>query len=500
MKQQAYGETLGQSRDGEKFGQSIQLSKNSPAPAKKPELDFSTGLHHHKLSYLLRTERDRPPGRLAAPQVIVLDVEPGVAPSGKTPVRIFMGTEAAQFRAERVLIWSIMKHRDLSRRYEIHLMKDLLGFDRRKWKTGFTRYRYAIPVLAGSKGRAIYNDVDQIYLADPAELFDLDMNGKGQLGINESENSVMLLDCESMSRIWEYSGAQQGKKHRDFRAAVHAAGLWGLMPGVWNARDAEYVAGESKLLHFTTLQTQPWQPFPHQLRYQDHPLSEVWSALEREADAAGFTVFTKERPSERYAELLKLHQQLGHSQIPETGSRAKSRREDIEAIAALIREAQARTVLDYGVGVAQFCDPAPGEAPDSGRTTMPGWDGVQVTGFDPARLPVAATDEQVDGVICLDQLPNYSDDDIPWVLDELFRRARRFVYVSVACDPAPETLPNGENSHVTVQPASWWREQMEAASHRRTGVRWTLSAQRSNHGWLLPQDQLHEGGGAARVS
>jgi hypothetical protein len=176
-------------------------------------------------------------------------------------------------------------------------MKDLLGFDRRKWKTGFTRYRYAIPALAGSKGRAIYNDVDQIYLADPAELFDLDMNGKGQLGINESENSVMLLDCDSMSRIWEYSGAQHGKKHRDFRAAVHAAGLWGLMPGVWNARDAEYVAGESKLLHFTTLQTQPWQPFPHQLKYEDHPLSEVWSALEREADAVTEpTLFVVEAP------------------------------------------------------------------------------------------------------------------------------------------------------------------------------------------------------------
>jgi hypothetical protein len=131
---------------------------------------------------------------------------------------------------------------------------------------------------------------------------------------------------------------------------------------------------------------------------------------------------------------------------------------------------------------------------------MPGWDGVQVTGFDPAGSSAAAIDDQFDGVICLDVLPNYSDDDIPWVLDELFRRARRFVYVSVACDPASETLPNGENAHVTVQPASWWREQMEAASHRRMGVRWVLSAQRSNHGWLFPRDQLHEGGGAARVS
>ena len=50
------------------------------------------------------------------------------------------------------------------------MMKDLDGFDRRGWKTGFTNYRYAIPSLGGHKGRAIYNDVDQIYLGDQFSL------------------------------------------------------------------------------------------------------------------------------------------------------------------------------------------------------------------------------------------------------------------------------------------------------------------------------------------
>src|SRR3546814_18300245 len=82
-------------------------------------------------------------------------------------------------------------------------MKDLKGFDRDRWKTGFTNYRYAIPDLAGKAGRAIYNDVDQVYLADPAELFDMDMQGAGQLCISERETAVMLLDCEKMAKIWQ---------------------------------------------------------------------------------------------------------------------------------------------------------------------------------------------------------------------------------------------------------------------------------------------------------
>ena len=83
-----------------------------------------------------------------APQAFVLDVQPDHVSSGKAPVRIFVGTESAQFRAERVLIWSIIKHRDPARRYEIYLMKDLVGFNRHGWKTGFTCYRYGVPALA----------------------------------------------------------------------------------------------------------------------------------------------------------------------------------------------------------------------------------------------------------------------------------------------------------------------------------------------------------------
>ena len=35
----------------------------------------------------------------------------GVAPSPLPPVRIFLGTEAAHYRAERVFLWSVLEHR-----------------------------------------------------------------------------------------------------------------------------------------------------------------------------------------------------------------------------------------------------------------------------------------------------------------------------------------------------------------------------------------------------
>lgn len=68
----------------------------------------------------------RAPGVREWPERIVLDVRSGVARSAKPPVRIFVGTEPAQYRAERVFIWSVAQARDPSRVYEIYLMADLL--------------------------------------------------------------------------------------------------------------------------------------------------------------------------------------------------------------------------------------------------------------------------------------------------------------------------------------------------------------------------------------
>jgi hypothetical protein len=232
------------------------------------------------------------------PDLVRLDVAPGMTPSGKPPVRIFLGTEPAQFRAERVFVWSVEKARDPSRAYEIHLMKDLVGFNRWWWTTGFTNYRLAIPHLAGGRGRAIYNDVDQVYLTDPGELFDADMVGHGFLAIAAEnrtgdvpfDSSVMLIDCERMNPVWTLAEAQNGRKSAMLNKAAAVPGLWGELAPEWNARDAEYVPGRSKLIHYTKLKTQPWQPFPNLYDYRLAPEGRVWLDLEGSADAAGYQV------------------------------------------------------------------------------------------------------------------------------------------------------------------------------------------------------------------
>ena len=202
-------------------------------------------------------------------------------------MRIFLGTEDAQHRAERVFVWSIERVRDPARIYEIHLLKRLPGFRTWFWNTGFTNYRFAVPELAGGCGRAIYNDVDQIYLADPGELFDLDLGEHGYLAVSETDTSVMLMDCARMARVWTLGAARRRRKYGMIQTARAIEGCHGQLPPEWNARDEEHAERRTKLRHYTILHKQPWRPFPERFLYQPNRDAELWHELERSANESG---------------------------------------------------------------------------------------------------------------------------------------------------------------------------------------------------------------------
>ena len=345
----------------------------------------------------------------ANPEAIVLDVRPGATPSERPPVRIFVGTEPSQYRAERVFLWSIDQVRDPGRVYEIHLMKSLPGFRDWLWNTGFTNYRFAVPELAGNHGRAIYNDVDQIYLEDPGQLFDLDLADHGFLAVSETDTSVMLMDCEKMSRHWTLAGSRRRRKYGLINAARSESGIYGALPPEWNARDEEHSPTRSKLLHYTTIHKQPWRPFPERFYYQPNPVADLWFEMERQAGTAGY------RPS-------------GDSPtaVPASVSAAIGQASSGELIDDAVREVcqrtGTRTVLEIVPG-------ASGLGPADGSL----WGDIECDriGFE------AAAQGVYDGVVSRVRLDMLPADAVQASVDDLFARARHFVFAAVACDEPP---------------------------------------------------------------
>ncbi len=410
-------------------------------------------------------------GMRSEPERVVLDVVNGVAPSSKPPVRIFLGTEPAQYRAERVFIWSIEQYRDPTRVYEIYLMKELAGFDRRRWLTGFTNYRFAIPHFAGGVGRAIWNDVDQAYLADPAELFDADMQGHGFLAISpgaRTDTAVMLIDCARMGSVWTLEAAQRKHKNSLIAKALAVPGLRGDLAPEWHARDEEYVPGRSKLLHWTILHTQPWRPLPQLFVYQRNPVGEVWHELKRSADRADYRVFTSARPSAQYKKLLAQLQAA-----PTPTRRPGEQGDHVERplpmeLRDLAAKSEAKTVLEYVLG-----------AEDDGCRTAEGTVShdvqLAITRYDPAAPSLSERpSERFDGVVCTQGLDFLPDEDVSWVVDELFGYARRFVYATVSDRALTRELPDGTRLKSRPRDRLWWYEHFEAVAARHPDVHWKL--------------------------
>ncbi len=411
------------------------------------------------------------------PDVVVLPVRDGFVPSGKPAVRIFLGTEAAQYKAERVFIWSIEQVRDPSRVYEIYLMKHLCGFRSRFWLTGFTNYRFAIPHFAGNVGRAIYNDVDQVYLRDPAGIFDLDMGTHGYLAINAGDISVALFDCERMSRVWTLKDAQTVGKNKLLARASSVPGLWGELAGYWNARDREYVPGECGVLHYTALHRQPWHPFPELFVYQANPAADVWFDLEQGANEAGFRVFSARRPSQGFRALCRAVQDP-HSVLPHSEKgRTTSADTDSDNLTRLFTECHVQTVLDGRID-------AIGTLPLANITAVADAGMRRKAGFDPlVSSETVAVTAPLDAVVCRDTLEFVPDDDIPWLLEQLFNRAGRLLYCHVNEDVRNSGNADTPPVRRRKRTVAWWQYQFELIARQHPTVRWHVSLHQ--HGGLF---------------
>ena len=415
-------------------------------------------------------------GVRARPECVVLGVRDGVSPSAKPPVRIFLGTEPGQYRAERVFCWSVEQVRDPGRVYEIYLMRELTGFDRRGWLTGFTNYRFSVPHFAGGAGRAIYNDADQIYLADPAELFDTDLGGHGFLALSDRDTAVMLIDCARMAAVWTLAAAQGERRSAMEAKARMVPGLYGQLNPAWHARDGEYEPNRAKLLHYTAIHMQPWRPFPQRYAYQRNPASQVWLAMERAADVAGYQVFNATRPSAQYQALLT---QMGRAGDPgrENGLREPRASEllgsgeEAPGLADLATAVDAQTILTYGFGQSR-------NGYDASAVRVCQSAGQTLTYRDLALWsltePLA---EQCDGVVCMEVLEYLPDEDIPWVVDELFRRAGKFIYATVATYSRTRVFVHGMSLRNRPRDQAWWIAHFQAASARRPTIHWKLVLQ-----------------------
>lgn len=200
----------------------------------------------------------------------------------------------------------------------------------------------------------------------------------------------------------------------------------------------------------------------------------------RENDKA-LMQYTRENPSARYRELIRMYQDMHvHGErflnvAPQHTFDGRSLQKEIVRIKRLVEQTGALTILDYGSGKGGGYEPHRLVVSGEGEwdSVLDYWGVDEVTCYDPAYVPYSKLPSgSFDGVICTDVLEHCPEEDIGWIVPEIFSYADRFVYLAVACYPATKRLPNGENAHCTIRPVEWWQDVIQRASAARPGVIW----------------------------
>lgn len=194
--------------------------------------------------------------------------------------------------------------------------------------------------------------------------------------------------------------------------------------------------------------------------------------------------FSRDNPSPRYAELTRLYRHMHEKgenflQIKaEDTFPGLSLPPQAKRIKGLIDTTKARRMLDYGSGKGMQY-----QAHDITLPGVPGqWPSIQtywgvdsITCYDPSYLPFSELPRGAfDGVISTDVLEHCPEEDVPWIIDEVFSYARKFVFMNVACYPAKKRLPTGENAHCTIRPKEWWADIIRKIGEKHPGVRYEV--------------------------
>lgn len=243
-------------------------------------------------------------------------------------IRLFIGCSAngEDAEAQALLEYTLRKHHPADD-IELHWMmlsRDPLspwysnpakneGWNTKGWATPFSAFRWAIPHVCNFSGKAIYTDVDKIFMADIAELWNQPIPlGKSMLVKDEVHSCVILWDCETAKKFlpkFEDLRRTEGL-YRTIRRMIASSS--GRFAGNWNCLDGESYETlrdpHIKIIHFTKVETQPhlkwalprlkakgqqhwnrWtlkaeQPQPHRRKDVQPLVDQLWE----EAQAAGY--------------------------------------------------------------------------------------------------------------------------------------------------------------------------------------------------------------------
>jgi hypothetical protein len=201
-----------------------------------------------------------------------------------------------------------------------------------------------------------------------------------------------------------------------------------------------------------------------------------------------FPKYTKKNPSPEYFKLIDIY-----SDMHKKGKRKLNKKGEIEVsspedtfpgkqtlqhagiIKQLCDHYCPSTMLDFGSGKSNHYNvPINDTKGNQFKNLKHFWGLNDIDTYEPA-LESNMPDKKYDSVICTDVIEHVFFGDVFWTLQELFKKARMFVYVNISCDLTKTYLPNNENVHITVRSPDYWNGVIDAISSEFEGIDYILA-------------------------
>jgi|TARA_R110000772_G_scaffold123682_1_gene230090 hypothetical protein len=165
---------------------------------------------------------------------------------------------------------------------------------------------------------------------------------------------------------------------------------------------------------------------------------------------------SRKNPSERYKNLLEEYIKM-HSSAKGMFD-GKSLSKFVYIIDNFLKSNNCKTLLDYGAGKGTlYTKDYTNLVPQLKKPLGEYWNLDTIDRYEPA-LPEfnVLPEKHYDAVICTDVLEHIPESDIGWVVDELFYRADKMIFLNIACYPARKTFEDGSNVHISLfHPNAW---------------------------------------------
>jgi glycosyl transferase family 8 len=219
----------------------------------------------------------------------------GTSTGAEMPIQVFVGSQDAQMLAVKILEFSIRQNTSADvkvfplheARIEFPTPKDAQNRPR----TPFSFQRFYIPGLRGYQGRAIYLDSDMQVFRDIMEVWTLPFEGADLLAARElgesgrrPQFSVMLLNCSELKWSLPEIVADLDRGKLTYETLMYdmavARKVRAAIEPTWNSLE-RFVEGETGLLHYTDMPTQPWVSL-------ENPNGFLWVRALIQAVGAGF--------------------------------------------------------------------------------------------------------------------------------------------------------------------------------------------------------------------